>query len=212
MDKIKIAILSHSEYQSAQKEADALLRISGEFGESEKDRLKAITNKKARVASLCGLAALSALAEKKGNICRTANGKPYFEDESLGYFSVSHSGDVSVAACSDSVVGVDVERIDTARDHKRIADRFFTDSELEIFHNSAESAECFFEIWTKKEAYVKYLGGTFASLYSKDTNEVNFKSYLLECKDSGYVVTVCSLREAKTELNILSEDIKVNAV
>ncbi len=211
MEKIRIAILSHTEYQSAEKEAEALLKLSTDFGENETNRLKAIKNKRARVASLCGLAALSALVgDKCGVICRNASGKPYFEDSSLGCFSISHSGTLSVAAHGALVIGVDVECIDKARNFCGIADRFFTERELDIFHKSGDTAERFFEIWTKKEAYVKYLGGAFASLYSKDASGVMLRSFRFEYQDSEYILTLCSAD--KTELDILNKDVSLKAL
>ena len=207
MDKIKIVILPQSRYISTEKEAEALSIISSIFGEQECERLKAIGNKKARIASVCGLMALLALdGERVGVIRRGVNGKPYFEDASLGYFSISHSGNVAVAARWKSELGVDVERIDSSRDLKRIADRFFTERELQRFHKDGNTEKSFFKIWTEKEAYVKYLGGTFASLSSKDITGVIFKHFFFESGDGEYIATVCSDKETEIELDILTGD------
>lgn len=210
MEKIKIAILPYTKYLSCEKEADSLSRIISVFGENEGERLKTINNQRARLASLGGLVALSSLVGDKGGIiCRNECGKPYFKDSSLGHFSISHSGILSVAAYGGCEIGIDLERIDTSRDLKRIADRFFTERELDIFRKEGDTAESFFEIWTKKEAYVKYLGGAFASIFSKDIRDVILKSIRFEYDDGEYILTLCALDE--TEFEILSKDIRLKA-
>ena len=196
MYKIKIAVLLQNEYMNTQNEPSILSKISSVFGDNECERLKAIGNKKARAASLGGLAALLKLVGKGGGvICRDVNGKPYFADVSLGCFNISHSGMVSVAAYGEYKLGVDVERIDRERDTARIVGRFFTEKEQQRFYKSGADAESFFEIWTEKESYVKCLGGTFASLCSVD----------LTSDDGDYIVTVCSDSEFELEIEALSD-------
>jgi 4'-phosphopantetheinyl transferase len=212
MDKIKIAILPNTEYLNKDNEAYEISKISMAFGEKEAERLRDLGNKRARVASLCGLLALlSLLKEKSGRIVRNANGKPYFEDSTLPQFSISHSGGVSVAACSDFSVGIDIELISTDRDHKRIADRFFTKAELDTFYNNGSDTKSFFEIWTRKEAYVKYLGESLAPLLSKDATGCVFKSFLVEYDKSEYIITLCTHKEAEVEISVLSDDVNVKA-
>lgn len=82
------------------------------------------------------------------------NGKPVAKN---CYVSISHSGD-HVAVCrNDTVpVGIDIEKM-TERDFRKIANRFFRGKELEKFTENP-TAETFYEIWTRKEAYSKILG------------------------------------------------------
>jgi len=208
MDKIKIAVLLQNEYMNTQNEPSILSKISSVFGDNECERLKAIGNKKARAASLGGLAALLKLVGKGGGvICRDVNGKPYFADASLGCFNISHSGMVSVAAYGEYKLGVDVERIDRERDTARIVGRFFTEKEQQRFYKSGADAERFFEIWTEKESYVKCLGGTFASLCSVDPIGVVFSRCYLTSDDGDYIVTVCSDSEFELETEALSDGI-----
>ena len=89
-------------------------------------------------------------------LCRNENGKPYTEDVKVE-FSISHSKDIVVCAISDAPVGIDIEKI---RDvNLNVAKRLFTPDEQEyVFQNDNFSKQRFFEIWTKKEAYVKRLG------------------------------------------------------
>ena len=84
------------------------------------------------------------------------SGKPYVENVKVE-FSISHSGNIAVCAISDKPVGVDVEFI---RDvNVNVAKRLFTlDEQNYVFEKWALSKQRFFEIWTRKEAYVKMLG------------------------------------------------------
>ncbi|HTX88206.1 MAG TPA: 4'-phosphopantetheinyl transferase superfamily protein [Bacteroidales bacterium] len=88
-------------------------------------------------------------------------GKPYLPGENAGvFFNLSHSSGVSVLAFSrGSEIGVDVEKINPAFDYLPVAERFFTPSELRyIRREKAFPYERFFEIWTRKEAFLKAIG------------------------------------------------------
>ena len=203
MENIKIAIAHQDAYLTPQREAEALGLVSLAFGENEIQRIKGISHGNARAASLGGLMALLALVgERGGVICRGENGKPYFKDASFGYFSISHSGAVSVAAHGTCELGVDVELIDKTRDYNRIAKRFFTERELKRFEQGGANAEAFFEVWTEKEAYIKYLGSSFASLCSRDAEGVSFKRFFFERDGGKYIITLCLSSDVKSEQDI----------
>lgn len=96
-------------------------------------------------------------------IRRGVKGKPYFSDGSeivngakAIHFSVSHSGDYWGCLMADEPVGFDMEVIREKVQYKKIAHRFFAAEECEMIR--AEGRESFFEVWVRKEAYVKYLG------------------------------------------------------
>lgn len=82
-------------------------------------------------------------------------------------FSISHSGRTVACALSDScAVGVDVEEISHPR--PGVADRFFTPAEHSYAANGIYRS--FYEIWTRKESFIKMLGTGFATpLPSFDT-------------------------------------------
>ena len=203
MEKVRIAIADQEAYLNFQAQAEALTLVSMAFGENEAKRISGISNAQARAASIGGLMALySLVGERSGVICRGENGKPYFSDADLGCFSISHSGAVSVAAYGTCELGIDVELIDNARDYKRIAKRFFTVRELQRFEQCGADAESFFEIWTEKEAYIKYLGGTFAALCSRDATDVSFKRFFFERDNGKYMITLCLASDAKIEKDI----------
>lgn len=84
------------------------------------------------------------------------NGKPYIENVDIE-FSIAHSGDIAICAVSDRPVGVDIEKI---RDvNIGVAKRLFTHDEQQyVFEKWNYVRVRFFEIWTRKEAYVKMRG------------------------------------------------------
>lgn len=87
------------------------------------------------------------------------NGKPYISGAEHFHYNLSHSGNWVVIAFGDSPVGVDVETIRTSADAEAIARRWFTEEEYAwVFSKDESRLERFFQIWTGKESYLKYLG------------------------------------------------------
>jgi 4'-phosphopantetheinyl transferase len=77
-------------------------------------------------------------------------------------FNASHSGDLAAYAfTSGCEIGIDVERYRELPDLENIARRFFSPEEAaELLKLSlAERTPGFFNCWTRKEAYIKAMGG-----------------------------------------------------
>lgn len=88
-----------------------------------------------------------------------AKGKPRLTGAENFHFNLSHSGKWVVIAWGDSPVGVDVEAIRESGGMETIARRHFTEAEYRhIFSGETIRPERFFQIWTGKESYLKYLG------------------------------------------------------
>lgn len=120
---------------------------------------------------------------------KDARGKPFFEG-TPAYISLSHSNGLCLAAISDSNIGVDIEKLSEDNERLfRIAKRYFTPDEAKYV--SACPERRFFEIWCKKESYIKYTGeGLSRSLSSFcvfDT-DVTFSYFEFD----GYGIGVCS--------------------
>ena len=124
------------------------------------DKLKNKPDKKLSIAA--GELVRSAIA-KEFNIAPCdirfridRNGKPYTESAPV-HFSISHSKNIAVCAISDGPVGIDIEYI---RDvNLNIAKRQFAPDEANyVFEKWDLAKRRFFEIWTRKEAYAKFLG------------------------------------------------------
>lgn len=90
---------------------------------------------------------------------KTASGKPFIKGRKDFHYNLTHSGNWVVLAFGDSEIGVDVEKICADTDIETIASRFFSSEEQQyIWEEPAQSRCRFFEIWTGKESYLKYLG------------------------------------------------------
>lgn len=83
-------------------------------------------------------------------------GKPLLDSKFNYWFSISHSNDYVVVVNDNSPIGIDIEQV--KQESLKLATRFFTPIECEYIFNSDNPKVKFFEIWTKKEAYIKMLG------------------------------------------------------
>ena len=137
---------------------------------------------------------LTKLAAEKYNIdalslkfARNEHCKPYFESLPDFNFNISHSEDLTVIAVSDQNIGVDTEKL--RKPDFRVAKRFCEDEYNYI--DKSSSPTTFFEIWTKKEAYVKMMGGTMAKNGGIDVSgEVSGAQFSFFDED-GHIITVC---------------------
>ena len=128
------------------------------------------------------------------NIKKGINGRPFFENCDRLDFSISHSNELVVCALSvdSGRVGADTEKQEsTIRKEKQplFAGRFFSGNEREILDAEPDR---FSEIWTRKEAYLKWVGtGLATDLREVDTcripKNVRFETLFAE----EHVITVC---------------------
>lgn len=123
------------------------------------------------------------------------HGKPYAKDLAVE-FNISHSGNMVVCAVDTNPVGIDIEQIRPI--DLTIAKRIFSEQELiqlfgyvptgtDFAHTTDEELlSRFFELWTRKEAYGKYVGdGLFSSSH-------NVKC-IMQCYEvDNYCVCICS--------------------
>ncbi|HEX5229401.1 MAG TPA: 4'-phosphopantetheinyl transferase superfamily protein [Bryobacteraceae bacterium] len=91
------------------------------------------------------------------------HGKPALAEASNTLrFNASNSGDLAACAFTRSCeIGVDVEHHRLVRDFEHIANRFFSPAEAAEVLALPESGKVqgFFNCWTRKESYIKALGG-----------------------------------------------------
>jgi len=85
-------------------------------------------------------------------------GKPFLQNYPNIDFNLSHTKNMVMCGITENgKIGVDVEHIRTI--HKNVADKVYSDFEIQYINEIPELKENrFFEIWTKKEAYTKYIG------------------------------------------------------
>lgn len=98
------------------------------------------------------LSASCGLCPTQLQFARTESGKPYALNCDIA-FNLSHSGQFVLCAIDSSPVGVDIEMFRPLR--KTTIARVCTDEEQ---HYIADDPKRFIQIWTAKEAYLKYLG------------------------------------------------------
>ncbi len=137
-----------------------MYQLSDKQRQEKADRLKHLPSKKLSLAA--GMLARVSIAQKLNlrpediSFRNHKGGKPYAEGLDI-HFSLSHSGNLAVCAISDKPVGIDVEQNKKA--NFNVARRCFTKAELQyVLSRKEKSQQRFFEVWTKKEAYVKLLG------------------------------------------------------
>ena len=119
-------------------------------------------------------------------------GKPFLTNKTNIKYNISHTKDALAISISDNEIGIDIEKIRAIK--LRVAKRFFTKNEYN-YVMERDSNYRFLEIWTKKEAYMKFVGKGFAmGLNSFDTTEENFNNkYNMSTVDiDGYVISICN--------------------
>ena len=162
----------------SQEDFDKMYKQADRARKEKADRLKDESKRKLSLAAdmLVRDAISKELGIKKEEIVfeTNENGKPYAKGLDI-HFSLSHSGDLVFLALSDGPVGIDAEKM---RDvNLDIANRMFTEGEKDyVFKEEEEVKERFFEIWTKKEAYVKLLGGRVLDFLSFSVLEKNIET------------------------------------
>ena len=178
------------------------------FGASEKQRLLNIRDERARALSLGGIIALKETLDKLdlcgSAILRKNGGKPEFQSAETGSFSISHSGEVAVSLYSkDCDVGVDVEKMNSSRDVRGIADRFFSCDEIKYLEERDYSIEAFYKIWTAKESIAKLKGEALSDILKglnvlKVSEEYKLAHFRLCYNEETYVICACG--EELTEI------------
>lgn len=93
-------------------------------------------------------------------VVQDALGKPCVQGKEDFHFNLSHSGRWVVIAYGDSPVGIDVQQMQPDVQKDGIARRWFTvDEQNDLFDAHGDNrTRRFFQIWTAKESYLKYLG------------------------------------------------------
>ena len=95
------------------------------------------------------------LGVTEDQIEKTSLGKPYIKTRKDVFYNLSHSGRYVVLAWGGTEVGVDVQQHDPATDREAIETLFFAPDERCY---ACGDIGRFYEIWTKKESYLKYTG------------------------------------------------------
>lgn len=160
---------------------------------SERKRLEGIRNPSGKRQSLGALLALCRLMNGTlPSISRGPLGKPYFEDERMPAFSLSHSHRLSAAALDDGDrgrIGMDLEHLRPCPRAKGISARFFPKKEQEILEKASFDPTVFLALWTRKEAEAK-VGGS--GLLDPPVAPLYTKTFFLHRNGEEYLLSVSS--------------------
>lgn len=88
---------------------------------------------------------------------RSAAGKPFFPDHPSLCFSISHSGDFWACAVGGAPVGLDLQKYQPSN-YTALSKRFFHPAEDAELERVQYSPAYFFDLWTRKESYIKFTG------------------------------------------------------
>lgn len=135
-------------------------------------------------------------------------GKPFVENFSDFHFNLSHSGEWVVCTTANFNVGIDIEKVSEIEALKLAKEFFSADEFYDISNmNSDEQINCFFDLWTLKESYIKTIGkGLYTPLnsfsikkesralilYKNIPKNFYFKQYNI---DPNYKLSACATRD-----------------
>ncbi|MDR0913832.1 MAG: 4'-phosphopantetheinyl transferase superfamily protein [Oscillospiraceae bacterium] len=139
----------------------------------------------------------------------SSKGKPKISG--LPFFSISHSGNYAFLAVAKQEVGCDIQLHQNKKivDLKKLAQKVFSEAEIEYMQSSTDEKAAFYEIWAKKESYAKCTGQGLASINKKaDTtmlcNNILYTPLLMP-DGNKYSFAVCM---AENKINFSKEFIK----
>lgn len=93
----------------------------------------------------------------------------------------------------DEPVGVDLEYVRPVPYFKKIAQRFFSTEDIKEMNNSLQR---FFELWTKKEAFIKLKGNHIFDTEFKERQPAHY----IPLSIPGYAGHACALQSQNHEL------------
>ena len=148
-----------------------------------------------------------ALGEDTFTVETGGYGKPYIKERPDFHYNLSHSGDWVVIACSDTPVGVDIQKMEWDEKKLRLLRRCFTAEEQAYVLEKDEALPArFYELWTKKESYLKYLGiGIRTSLNSVRVFPEGSIPFATEFPMPGYCLSLCAA-DTRRELTFVPRE------
>jgi 4'-phosphopantetheinyl transferase len=133
------------------------------------------------------------------------HGKPAIApgDDPRLEFNIAHTrGMVAAAVGFYGRIGVDAERVDSAKFDLAVAETVFTATELDLLRRKSEmqSPAWFFRLWTLKEAYIKAIGiGLSAPLqsfaFAFDPICIAFEAGISDSPDNWQFALLATTRE-----------------
>ncbi|MHB0896055.1 MAG: 4'-phosphopantetheinyl transferase family protein [Spirochaetales bacterium] len=143
---------------------------------------------------------------------RNEYGKPFLKDYVNVYFNISHTKEAIVCALADHSIGVDIEKIRPI--DLRVVEHFFAKKEKDyIFSNSTNVDFRFTEIWTKKEAYLKWLGvGIIIPFKKFNVLELLENGAIIDSRNvDNFIISTCFLSlQVSERIQLLNKTFNFN--
>ncbi|MCR5784546.1 MAG: 4'-phosphopantetheinyl transferase superfamily protein [Eubacterium sp.] len=134
------------------------------------------------------LSCLTGMSPSELEFSISESGKPVLLNSNIS-FNFSHTeGMVLLAVSDNSSVGADVEKVTDPR--LSVMKKIFHPAEISYVNIASEdeTASRFYEIWTKKEAYGKFLGkGLFSDI--QNINSLSLSHNFISTNKYGYILT-----------------------
>lgn len=124
------------------------------------------------------------------------HGKPVCMSHHI-HFSISHSDRLFVMIVSNHEIGIDLEKHKHRKNITAIMEEYFHPDETKHYKSLAlpdERTMFFYDLWTKKEAYAKYLGVGLQYNFAKDNFLLNTPLQTIEFlhKDEKYSLSIAT--------------------
>ena len=130
------------------------------------------------------------------NIVFTKNrfGRPYIQDSNL-FFNISHTNSAFLLGFNTGFkIGVDIENLLGHEDLPALIDYAFSEAEADYCLNGGDTPTRFLELWTLKEAFLKYSGIGLTD-YLKQINICGSESNELISNNLNYNTLICPNNE-----------------
>ena len=128
------------------------------------------------------------------------DGKPYLNNSDI-YFNVSHSGNAIAIGISCYDIGIDIEVIKERKLSDKIVEKVFLEDEKEEYEKTDNKIDYFYNIWTKKEAYVKLIGTGIKGYFNNVPND--YRNYVetrkIEIGNESYYLSIASFNQVERE-------------
>ena len=157
------------------------------------NRFKQMIDKKLSLLGYCVLrfAMEKECGVKEFGISVSESGKPFFSDDMLPFFNISHCKSGVVVALHSQEVGIDIE--EKGSYSPELAQYVMSPNEVAWIEQSEDKQTAFTTLWTKKEAYYKCIGtGLKDDIKNALLNVPKCMSFLSFSEHKDYVISICA--------------------
>ncbi len=122
--------------------------------------------------------------------CKNEYGREFLESNDV-FYNIAHSGELCVCVADKKNCGIDCEKM-TDKSRNNFIDGCFTENEKEYIESSSDKKYAFYEIWTRKESYLKMTGtGLGGGIRKTDTTEMDILNKTYNFVLDDYAVCCC---------------------